>query len=123
MYMLVKIDMECMYLLVFYINILFNLQILKVFCINVFVDFIYLIEKKVSIINFVVMVIVFFSDQELMVIMMIRIILLEQKVQLQFKELIEKVVQYIQLYYRDRCVYKLFYVMILLYEMQVINIK
>lgn len=123
MYMLVKIDMECMYLLVFYINILFNLQILKVFFINVFVDFIYLIEKKVSIINFVVMVIVFFSDQELMVIMMIRIILLEQKVQLQFKELIEKVVQYIQLYYRDRCVYKLFYVMILLYEMQVINIK
>lgn len=50
MYMLAKIDMECMHLLVFYINILFNSQTLKVFCINVIVDVdsIHLIEKKIK---------------------------------------------------------------------------
>lgn len=117
--MLAKIDMECMHLLVFYINtcILFNSQTLKVFCINVFVDSIYLIEKKVSIINPVVMVTAPPSDQELMATMMTRITLLEQKVQSQSKELTEKVVQYTQLYYRDRCAYKLFYVMTSSHEM------
>lgn len=57
------------------------------------------------------------SDQELMATMMTRITLLEQKVQSQSKELTEKVVQYTQLYYRDRCAYKLFDVMTSSHEM------
>lgn len=98
---------------------LFNSQTLKVFCINVIVevDSIHLIEKKLSINNPVVMVTAPPSDQELMATMMTRITLLEQKVQSQSKELTEKVVQYTQLCYRDRCAYKLFYVMTSSHEM------